>query len=47
MVSYVVNKEYDHLVGTVMRKVDKWKRKSTDGGSDHYEVAWEYGNIPL
>jgi hypothetical protein len=45
VVSYVVNKEYDHLVGTVMRKVDKWKRKSTDGGSDHYEVAWEYTSL--
>jgi len=45
VVSYVVNKEYGHLVGTVMQKVDKWKRKSTDGSSDDYEVAWEYTSL--
>jgi hypothetical protein len=46
-VSYLVNKEYGHLVGTDMQKVNKWKHKATDGSSDDYEVAWEYGNIPL
>jgi len=46
-VSYLVNKEYGHLVGTDMQKVDKWKHKATDGSLDDYEVAWEYGNTPL
>jgi predicted metalloprotease len=44
-VSYVVNKEYGHLVGTVMRKVDKRKRKATYGSLDDYEVAWEYTSL--
>ena len=44
-ISYLANKEHGHLVGTVMRKVVQRKRKSTDGGSEVYEVAWEYTSL--